>query len=220
MNDALGHESGDGVLRDVAEPDRRRRARRRVGRPARRRRVPRDHVERRRGRPRSPSPAGSSSGIEQLGTTLTRFPLSASIGIAAGYPGGVGRAAAAPRRPGDVPRQGRRPRSLRLRRARSAPRRSSVEARSAVAGPASPTPRTADRRGAPGECGARSTGSSKPPASVEVAGDDLAVLLVGRREPAADRLGREAAIGERATNGAPGRSVRATSANTSTGRIR
>ena len=115
VNDALGHESGDGVLRDVASriaadmPDGVS-----VGR------LGGDEflaimTERRRGRRRSTVARGIIAGIEQLGTTLTRFPLSASIGIATGHPRGVGRAAAAPRRPGDVPRQGRRARSLRLR---------------------------------------------------------------------------------------------------------
>ena len=83
VNDALGHESGDGVLRDVA------------------RRIAADvpvgvSVGRLGGDEFLAIMTGADEaaaldvarriivGIEQLGTTLTRFPLSASVGIASG----------------------------------------------------------------------------------------------------------------------------------------
>jgi diguanylate cyclase (GGDEF)-like protein len=83
VNDALGHESGDGVLRDVA------------GRIAAE--VPESVTVGRLGgdeflaiMPSADATTaldvarGIIAGIEQLGTSLTRFPLSASIGIASG----------------------------------------------------------------------------------------------------------------------------------------
>jgi diguanylate cyclase (GGDEF)-like protein len=84
VNDALGHESGDGVLRDVAS---------RIAAD-----VPAGVSVGRLGgdeflviissadeETALAVARGIISGIEQLGTTLTRFPLSASVGIASGF---------------------------------------------------------------------------------------------------------------------------------------
>ena len=84
VNDALGHESGDNVLRDVA---------RRIAAE-----VPSGVTVGRLGGDEFLAIMSTSmdadavavarqiiSGIEQLGTTITTFPLSASIGIASGY---------------------------------------------------------------------------------------------------------------------------------------
>jgi diguanylate cyclase (GGDEF)-like protein len=84
VNDALGHESGDNVLRDVA---------RRIAEE-----VPAGVTVGRLGGDEFLAimstvdeatavdvARGIIAGIEQLGTKLTRFPLSASVGIASGY---------------------------------------------------------------------------------------------------------------------------------------
>lgn len=85
VNDALGHESGDGVLRDVAHrissdaPDGVSVAR--LGGDEFLAVMPGADPD-----AALTAAAGFIAGIEELGRTLTRFPLSASIGIAAGMP--------------------------------------------------------------------------------------------------------------------------------------
>jgi diguanylate cyclase (GGDEF)-like protein len=85
VNDALGHESGDGVLREVAHrissdaPDGVSVAR--LGGDEFLAVMPGADPD-----AALAAAAGFIAGIEELGRSLTQFPLSASIGIAAGLP--------------------------------------------------------------------------------------------------------------------------------------
>ena len=104
VNDALGHESGDGVLRDVASriaadiPDGVTVGR--LGGDEFLAIMRTDEAE------ALAVAHGIISGIEELGTSLTRFPAEREHRYRNRDPWGVRGAAPAPGRPGDVPRQG------------------------------------------------------------------------------------------------------------------